>query len=276
LSNGFGNSAANNSNSFGQVRFNGEQMHTASHKFASASSSGKAVDSGSILGSARNPYSKQPEKPTMNSIVNLPQFGETDIATAIYLGFIEHDPATGGFKEVPQSSLVDAQSSFADAQEQQQTPSNPKAEAQAQKNDTQRQAWVNNPVDPETKRYFDEFDMVYGEQFTDAVIAITIDELTSGKESIDISKFEQYASRARMEPEQILNRVGRIVEGFQDQAVRYIQRNHPGVNGKEVINWLISGQINQDNAREILNRHIYHHDLTVYDDVVQAFKAYNE
>lgn len=258
-SNGFGNAAANNSNSFGQVRYNGEHMESANIKSGSANSSGKVVDSGSILGSAKNPYSKQPEAVNQNSLVTLPGFGETDVATAIHLGFIEHDPATGGFKEVPQ--------------EQQQTPSNPKAEEQAQQSQAQRQAWTNNPVDRETRKAFDEFDMVYGEQFTDSLIATAINEMAKGADNIDTNNFNQHANRAKMEPEEMLKKVDRIIKGFQSQAERYIQRNHPGVNGKEVVNWLLSGEIDQGNVREIFNQHIHHKNLCVYNDVVKAFKA---
>jgi hypothetical protein len=257
-SNGYGNAAANNSNSFGQVRFNGENMESANTKSGSGQV-GKAVDSKSILGSAKNPYSKQPEAVNQNSLVTLPGFGETDVATAIHLGFIEHDPATGGLREVPQ--------------EQQQTPSNPKAEEQAQMNQAQRQAWTNNPVDRETRKAFDEFDMVYGEQFTDSLIATAINEMAKGADNIDTNNFKQYANRAKMEPEEMLKKVDRIIGGFQDQAVRYIQRNHPGVNGKEVVNWLLSGEIDQNNVREIFNQHIHHKNLKVYDNVVKAFKA---
>lgn len=258
LTNGFGNSAANNSNSFGQVRFNGDSMEVANNKSASASSKGKAVDSGSILGSAKNPNSKQPEKPTMESVVNLPGFGETDIATAMHLGFIEYDGSTGGFKEL--------------SQDQQQTPSNPQAEAKAQESQEQQNAWKDNPVDRESRKVFDEFDMVYGEEFTDSVIATAINEMAKGADNIDTSKFNEYANRAQVDPGEMLQKVEKIVGGFQDQAVRYMQRNNPDVDGKEVINWLISGEVSEDNVREIFNQHIHHKNLKVYDNVVKAFK----
>lgn len=244
----------------GNVTFSGENMTSTQFGQYSASSSGKVVDSGSILGSAKN-ISGTPEKHlNEDSIVDLPDgYGQTDLATAIHLGYVERDPSTGGYREV--------------AREAQQAPSNPQAEAQTKDNQERTQAWKSNPVDQQTVRAFDEFDMVYGQQFTDAVLNLAIDEVAQANETPDLDKFNQYASRAGMDPQQFMEKVQKIVVGFEDQAQRYIARNHPGVNGKEVMEWLCSGIVPADNVREVFNHHIHQQDLRIYDNVVKTFLA---
>jgi hypothetical protein len=245
-----------------RVTIGEEEMTSENLKGSFASSEGKVVDSRSILGTAQTISGSPAKALTEDCTVDLPDgFGKTSIGAAIYLGYIERD-GNGGFREVPRN--------------QQQAPVNPEAEAQAQETKAKQQAWKASPLDTQTVRAFDEFDLVYGEQFTDAVMSLAIDEVAQANETPDLSKFNQYASRARMEPQQFMEKVQRIVVGFEDQAQRYISKNHPGVNGKDVIRWMTSGVASADNVREILNRHIYQKDLKVYDNVVRSYLAHKD
>ena len=246
---------------YGQINHTEQGMEYADKNYGHYQHSGKVVDSGSILGTARNRSGNPNGELTDMTIISLPDgFGETNIATAIHLGYLERD-GRGGYREVPRD-------------QHQQPALSPKAEAQAQFDQVKDTNWKLSPLDPGVSRAFGDMDMVYGEDFTDSVVALAIGALASETEP-DLSVFDQYASRARMEPSEFKEMLDGLLNGFADQAARHINRNYKnqGVDGHKVLDWLTSGVVKKSNLQDLLFRHIYHKDLTVYDDAVRVYLA---
>ncbi len=183
--------------------------------------------------------------------------GETSVGAAIQLGYLYKDPA-GNVYETDRS--------------QQETKVSNEQQAQQQAKQAKQEALSVSPHPQDLVQAIRSFDSNFGPQFTDGVLAITIDEIAnSDGEGLEGHKLDQWASRARMEPGQFKEEVNKLVNGFAAHASQYMSKRH-GVDGQAALKWAVEN-VNPNNMREILFRHVHGDDLTVYDQVAKAYKA---
>ena len=185
--------------------------------------------------------------------------GETSVGAAIQLGYLYRDP-NGQIQEVTRG------------QQQAPTAQQQEEQAQAQAKQAKHDALNVSPHPPELVHTIRQFDSQFGSQFTDGVLAITIDEIAnSAGDGLNGDKLNQWASRAGMEPGKFQEEVNKLVNGFSAHAVTYMSKRQ-GVDGQAALQWAVEN-VQPGNLREILFRHIHGDDLTVWDQVAKYYKS---